>query len=319
MLRSLHLSNFRGFSQVRLNNLQRVNLIVGRNNSGKTSLLEAIAFLQWPSEPQHMPKLLRPQFGNVRDRYFRWLVRDGSETADASIKASVNGHARDVVFWRGARDHVTQQQIQLSHQSVYNDQRMQIFVAKNISPLKCRVVSVEPKLPNELVSLFATAVKRAQGEEQIETMLREVDERIRKIRVYPSDDGIQIVVDLGLSEMLPVTQIGQGINRLIAMFSELIGESPNICIIDEIENGIHHSLLAQVWAGIAVAADKLNVQVFATTHSYESIEAADAAFSKCASYDFSIIQLFRVESGDQARLLDREHIQAALKGGIDLR
>src|SRR5437773_5511217 len=114
MLRSLHVSNFRGFSEVRLNNLQRVNLIVGRNNSGKTSLLEAIAFLQWPSETQRMPNLLRAQFGNVQNRYFRWLIRDGSETSDASIKASANGRPRDVIFQRGVKDNMTRQQILLT-------------------------------------------------------------------------------------------------------------------------------------------------------------------------------------------------------------
>lgn len=127
------------------------------------------------------------------------------------------------------------------------------------------------------------------------------------------------MVDLGLSEMLPVSQVGQGIYRLIAILSELIGEKPDVCIIDEIENGIHHSMLKQVWTGLAVAAQSLDVQVFATTHSQECIEAAHEAFSKRDSYDFRIVQLFRVEGAVQGRVLDQELIEAALSGRIDLR
>ena len=119
--------------------------------------------------------------------------------------------------------------------------------------------------------------------------------------------------------MLPVSQVGQGIYRLIAIFSEMIGEKPDVCIIDEIENGIHHSMLEQVWTGIAAAAETLDVQVFATTHSQECIEAAHAAFAKRQSYDFSIVQLFRVEGAVQGKVLDRQHIEAAMQGEIDLR
>src|SRR5438128_637091 len=138
MLRSVHLSNFRGFSEVKLNNLQRVNLIVGRNNSGKTSLLEAIAFLQWPAKPQDMPKLLRPQFGNVQNRYFRWLIRDESQGGAASIKASGDGQPRDVIFSRGAKDDTVRRQMLLSHEQIYAAQEMQILIAKSVPPLKCQ-------------------------------------------------------------------------------------------------------------------------------------------------------------------------------------
>jgi AAA15 family ATPase/GTPase len=69
------------------------------------------------------------------------------------------------------------------------------------------------------------------------------------------------MVDLGLSEMIPLTQVGQGINRLVAMFSEIVGEQPGVCLIDEIENGIHHSLLQQIWTGIAASAAEMDVQV----------------------------------------------------------
>ena len=185
--------------------------------------------------------------------------------------------------------------------------------------LSSRVIPVQHHSPDQLVKLFAPAVRRKDGEERIEKLLREVDPRIRKVRVDPGDDGNQLVIDLGLSEALPVSQVGQGIYRLIAIFSELIGEKPDVCIIDEIENGIHHSMLEQVWTGLAAAAETLGVQVFATTHSEECIEAAHAAFSKRDAYDFSIVQLFRVEGAVQGRVLDQEHITAAIAGEIDLR
>nr|WP_287730883.1 AAA family ATPase [Microcystis sp. M090S1] len=45
MLQSLKIEGFRGFQNFEMANLGRINLLVGKNNSGKTSILEAIQFL----------------------------------------------------------------------------------------------------------------------------------------------------------------------------------------------------------------------------------------------------------------------------------
>lgn len=318
MLTELTLQNFRGFQDLRLEGLQRVNLVVGRNNSGKTSLLEAIAFVTMPQSVNHLPNLLRSvaASGDTDRRYFRWLIRDGNEVSEAIVQAIKNGGPITVAIRSVEKLGCD---VPSGSKPFHNSNKLLIHAPRGQAAVACRVVPVQHHSPEHLVKVFAAAVKRKGGEERIERLLREVDPRILKVRVEPSDDGNHVMVDLGLSEMLPVSQVGQGIYRLIAIFSELIGEKPDVCIIDEIENGIHHSMLEQVWTGIAAAAENLDVQVFATTHSQECIEAAHAAFSKRKQYDLGIVQLFRVEGAVQGRVLDQKLIEAALAGNIDLR
>ena len=146
-----------------------------------------------------------------------------------------------------------------------------------------------------------------------------MDNRINKIRIDPGEDGNQVIVDIGLSELLPVSQIGQGVYRLMAIMAEIIGESPNILLIDEVENGLHHSVHETVWKGLAETAEKLDVQIFATTHSGECLQAAHSAFLSRKNYDLAVIQLFRVQSGVQGRVLDRKYIETGIEGNIDLR
>lgn len=187
------------------------------------------------------------------------------------------------------------------------------------SGAKTSVASIRPTDPKELVRTFGQAVLQQDGEEQLEAVLQSIDNRIRKVRVDPTSQQNKLVVDIGLKRLIPISELGQGIIRLVEMLSLLIGEGAEVCIIDEIENGIHHSSLGDVWSGIAEAAEKLNVQVFATTHSGECIQAAHDVFAARKEYDFSVIQLFRVKEGRQGRVLDRRLIEAALAGDIDLR
>lgn len=246
-------------------------------------------------------------------RYWRWIVRDATQE-EAYVKGQGPGGSLAAHFTSAAMSHVPLAE----HEMVMNTEVLKI--SKSRGPvIRCRVVSVQARSPEALVKLFARAVKRKSGEETIEKLLQAVDARIKKIRVEPGEDGNHLMVDLGLSEMIPLTQVGQGINRLVSIFSEIIGEQPGVCVIDEIENGIHHSLLEQIWTGVAASAEEMDVQVFATTHSQECLQAAHDAFAARSNYDFSIIQLFRVEDRVQGRVLDSKHIEAALAGQIDLR
>lgn len=317
MLTSIAFTNFRGFARLALKGLKRVNLVVGRNNSGKTSFLEGIALVSDPSQFNILPTMFRPHAGEPGKRYFRWLLRDDEMVREAIVERGGDGDDAAIIFAYKTPDD------RLGHLSgkdrVGQVGNFRVWATKGQRKLICRIVPVQHHSPEILVKLFAAAVKRKGGEDRIEKLLHEVDPRIAKVRIEPSEDGNHVLVDLGLSEMLPVSQVGQGIYRLIAIFSELIGEKPDVCIIDEIENGIHHSMLEQVWTGIAAAAETLDVQVFATTHSQECIEAAHAAFAKRQGYDFSIVQLFRLEGAVQGKVLDREHIEAAMAGEIDLR
>ena len=47
----LKIENFRGIKSLEIDDLARVNLFVGRNNCGKTSVLEAASLLTGMSDP----------------------------------------------------------------------------------------------------------------------------------------------------------------------------------------------------------------------------------------------------------------------------
>jgi predicted ATPase len=315
MITTLRLTNFRGFKSLDLAGLRPVNLVVGRNNAGKTSLLEAIVLIADPQKIGQLQDSFRsPGAAGQRDSV-RWLMRDGSDVVTSQIEAEEEGQAHRLLLSTRAQGTVTQNGFQI----FANFERFVAAIPGGQKALKFRVISVKPQSPDEIVKLFGLAVSRKGGEELMDKLFHDMDNRIRKVRANPGDDGIQVRFDIDLSEMVPLSQMGQGANRLISIFSQLIVQDTDICVIDEIENGIHHSMLEQVWAGIAVAAKNLRIQVFATTHSYECIEAADSAFAMQKSYDFSIIQLFRSTDGVQGRVLDRKHIEAALSGKIDLR
>ena len=92
-----------------------------------------------------------------------------------------------------------------------------------------------------------------------------------------------------------------------------------VVLIDEIENGIHHSALPQVWTGLAEIARQEDLQIFATTHSWECIQAAHQVFSASMPYDFALHRLQRVKGDIQAVTHDQAMIEVAAETELEIR
>jgi predicted ATP-dependent endonuclease of OLD family len=316
MFTELHITDFRGIQDLKLSGFSRVNLIVGENNTGKTTLLEALALAAAPQEAGKLLNRFRISAGTKNPG--KWLRRDGFKKP-----ASIITLAGDEDLWVGLTDKKTNLVAitgkTLTNHSSISDWRL--WMNQSHPQLAIRSVSVHHRTPHDLVIDFATAVRSKEGEKDLESLLNTVDDRIKAVRLDYEGENRQpyISADIGLSERVPIDQLGQGVNRLIAIFCELLGQRPAICFIDEIENGLHHTVLQRIWQGIAEVAERLNIQVFATTHSRECLEAAHRCFEERKAYDFRVVQLYRVHEQIDGRVLDREHIEAAVESAIEVR
>ena len=99
-----------------------------------------------------------------------------------------------------------------------------------------------------------------------------------------TNDGVQ----------LPLHDLGGGVVRLYQLFLGFFTSRDGILFSDEVENGLHHSVLKDVWARGRAWMRQWNVQLVATTHSAECIDAAMAAFED-APNDLAIHRLSRNE------------------------
>src|SRR5437868_3865815 len=92
MLKSLHFQNFRGFRDVRVRSLKRVNLITGENDTGKTAFLEALYLLLSASSFQMnaFPGIFRNSHRNAQDdlqSFWEWLFYEGNAKIKLTVRA----------------------------------------------------------------------------------------------------------------------------------------------------------------------------------------------------------------------------------------
>jgi len=196
--------------------------------------------------------------------------------------------------------------------------------------------SVGLRLPEQPPTIFLVARKRPEPSEDAERYgkmevngqqdmvrdaLKVIEPRLQRLAAVPLAGAVVIHGDIGLGRLVPLPLMGDGMVRLLS-FIVGIGNAPKgVALVDEIENGLHHSVLPNVWRVVAEAARQFDVQVFATTHSIECIEAATRAFEADLGFedDFRLHRLERVNGTIVAQTGNREAVRAALEMGLEVR
>ena len=129
---------------------------------------------------------------------------------------------------------------------------------------------------------LATRFGRAELEgysSAIDEIVRLLEPRLKRMTTIADNRGVPAIHgDIGAGRLFPMAIMGEGTKRLLALSLAFLSARHGIILVDEVENGLHHTALVDVWKNLDWLSREFNVQVFATTHSYECIKAAHTAF-----------------------------------------
>lgn len=178
----------------------------------------------------------------------------------------------------------------------------------------------------DLVAMFEEVVL-TPDEQAILDALRIIEpglERIAPItsdlRHSPASDRGGIVVKLrGQPQRVPIESMGDGMWRMLGVVLSMVRARGGILLVDEIDTGLHHTVMADLWRLVYETAKRLDVQVFATTHSRDCVDSL-AAIARPDAHEAGEISIQRIERGkDRAISYSEREIVIAAERGIEVR
>lgn len=329
MFKSIKIKNLRAITDLEIDNLGKVNLIVGQKNCGKTTLLEALFFIIGRTNAQ-LPISANALRGLKFFSNEYWDSFFNKMDTESSIKISVvldktkeeeelvirpviqeqtlakpiasdsdivsigiqNGDAKPAFALNGLELRYTnsQESTAESVSKVFLKENNLVTEGAKESPL--RGVFVGPTTKFDWKNRFASIQRKKRVDELI-SFLKEIEPAISDIRI--NEMGI-LEADIGLRKLIPINLMGGGIANSLSIFLAMLDSQDGVVLIDEIEDGLHHSVQQKIWGTILNLAQELNVQTFVTTHSNECIKA----FSNSDMTLFgSEAKLFRIERKDE--------------------
>ena len=303
-LDSLKIKNFRILEDVTIEKLGHVNLIVGKNNSGKSTVLEALLLFATGFHSESV------KFANSIKNSDRFFSKNSSNKESISIENLLNSKNKTKLtenkVYIGESNNFLEfgyldesEMEESTYFELYCDTPYNHFNdTKNGSTIRvisnfglsidendrtqghwkeefpCGYVSTNPLNIIQLAMEWDN-IALTDNEELVLDMLKLIDSNIKRF-AFLTHDNSNIRVPFALlddNSRIPLHQMGDGVLRLLLIIMKVIKARDGFLLIDEFENGLHYSVQPKVWELIFELAHRFNIQVFATTHSWDCIES----------------------------------------------
>lgn len=367
---TLMIERFRALRQLKIEGLGRVNLITGRNNTGKSSVLEALRMLASDASPAVISRILRyreedigepddpsrsldPEALFLYSNLFTGFPEFSAKLspivisatgASQSMRLSIEaGWFSDEKKPDGSRMLVPQQADLFDAAESVPALVIDTGGQRRVIPLvylqryayRGRLgrtdLTEAPTLPCEFVSPYGgehtaplgalwdkIALSDVEGE--VVAALQIIDPAIAAVSMVGGEGTRRIrtaiVRSAKLLRPVPLRSFGDGLNRLFGIVLSLVNAKDGLLLIDEFENGMHHTVQLDAWRAVFKLSRRLGIQVFATSHSWDSIEAFQKAAAESRE-EGALVRLTRkgdeiiptVFAEDELAVATRERIE----------
>ena len=348
MLKALQIKNFRGFKELRIERLSEINLIAGKNNSGKTSLLEAIFLLAGGGHPQlaintNVIRGIEPgsassdpfwkqlfynlemrshieikAYGKSQDQSTLEITSGRQATTEVPLKetdgiSAENLFDEDFLAFRfvGPSSQTTKGYIRRSRK----EQGFEIHKPDSNPSFQAKILLHRNRNTQDEARRLGQLRRRKQGDLLLNA-LQVMEPKLQSIEDNTSSGTPMIWGDIGLSELVPLSAMGDGMSQMARIVLGIATTPHGVLLLDEVENGIHHSVLPDFWRAIDEAAKQFHTQIFATTHSFECVIAAHESLNK------DRFRLHRLEISDNMSrcvTYEPDAIDAAIRHNLEVR
>jgi len=347
MLKAVSIKNFRGLNHVEIESASQVNLLVGDNGSGKTSVLEAM-LLALSSQTE----------AAIRVRTYRGFEAAFSGTPESVERALwgdifCNGNMSNPISVALDGDGVFNRSLQITR----NAESETVLSFKSESSVNDGITftwtnhrnenfSVRPKITNEGLKLPVAFQEKnlsfyfpaTMNPNSVETAQRFSDisqsnnsenflKLFKKEYKWIEDISIELtgsipslfVKTIKREHRIPLPSVSGGINRIMSILLAIYGNPNSVVLIDEIENGQHYSHHDGIWRLIFDFLDMANSQLFVTSHSKECIDSLFRVATGAKKNRVSLHQMEREKNNIYIRSFGGGDAVLALMHGEEIR
>jgi len=332
-IEDIKIENFKCFENLEINDFKRVNVFGGKNNVGKTALLEAIELLVTSVDlsslvhntydvlvrRQQKSKKLEVNLVGLLFNFFS--IKSVSKNKEIQEEFSSNKILRSsidtpaVFKFNGKRLGVSLRDF-LSG-DIYEK------LSRNSSGVLVPSVFVESTLVFfEKIGFLYGSIVELDKEVFLNESLGLFDESIISLKVIPTEDEVTPKFKIKDRDgLVPLSEMGDGISRYVTILCAIWASQNGFLFIDEIENGIHYSNYKKLWELIFMASEQANCQVFVTSHSKECIEAFNNVQQERNDDAGRYFELYRSEKKQRivAAVRDAEQLHYSLTHGAAIR
>lgn len=152
---------------------------------------------------------------------------------------------------------------------------------------------------------------------QLEPYVRDID--LRAEPRLPFRSRVVVRIENGGSDAAPIGSFGEGFTWLFTLALGAAATPNHLLLVDDIDAGLHHRVMAQMWSMVLETARRRDMQVFATTHSIDCITALRRVCRSAPELAGDVRAIRLVKGGRDAIVFDADDLDTAIDGEIEIR
>lgn len=324
MIDSVEIKNFRGIHHGKVDGLSQVNLFFGKNNCGKSSLLEGLFLVCGQSNPL-LPASINAMRTYTRltesDIHYFFYNMDAAREIQLSTAGDQERHLAITSFREAAKEDKKTVSTELAYhyglRMRYNTREGEyssevLYDVSGTNQIEQRA-RVDNRYAEQLKCVYLSPRYDSNASmEGLQNIYMNKDEAFLADALRVLEPGAKdpvfmdnvMFVDAGLPQRIPINLMGDGIRKIVSFLTSIYACRGGVVLIDELSNGFHYSVMKPMWEVVIRAAIKNDVQIFATTHDEDSIrgfqEASIGVYDKTGKEVASGFKLQRVD-GDELK------------------
>lgn len=291
----INIEGFRGIKNLELEDCKTINVIVGENDSGKTSVLEAIFLLSGISSDHK--KLDSISYYLIKqDRGFKALFHNLKASNLLNIQVETN---KSLCY----QLQIKPNEINTNRPMEFGDSQPNVEVKSVNVYLTQSTLKSEPKeycrlglssldslrgngdsddyLKRDKLIYILNKTKLSGTDEQHIAKIIEKNKQKELVKILQTvNKNIcdicflkhELYINIGIEQLIPLDFSGDAVKRILTLIFALYDAQGGILLIDEIETSFYFSVLKPLWKTIYKLANELKVQIFVTTHSMETLQ-----------------------------------------------
>lgn len=335
MINSIHIKNYRGIKDMKVENFGKYNVFTGDNGSCKTTVLEALFMGEKSNAVAPIiiaeTKGLKLKFDNIDSLFYNTKTENKIELLlNNRLHTEISiGYSKDVVFQNNSslsnnfRGKFLYRYLQRENDNIIND--IEIFTdnnsnfnsnAKEYTELEEGGSFITPinKINSDLANQLKELIENKRKAEILEIMTK-FDSQIDDI----ISDGKEIKVSLKEAEsFIPLFSLGNGLPAILDITVTML-EKTKAVYIDEIETGIHYLNYPKLCKVLVEISKEKDVQLFITTHSKEFLNEFYKTLNKIGEESVSLYRFEKIKTELKQRFYSKVEAIEAMEKGWDVR
>lgn len=302
MFNKIEIERFRGIKYASIEGFKQINLFFGKNNCGKSSLLESLFLasgLSNPLLPIHVnfmrgynksrlndlkldfynlessqPIHIRVENKEKRDLKIRLFEQNQSNVSLNADNTNILSNVEEGKYGLKFNFKIDEKSFdsQLRFDSANSTDVKRIVSKQYVESLRCTYLS--PKYDFNASIQGLKNILQNKDEYFIIDGLKLIEPRVKDF-IFTDKE---MLVDVGLARRIPVNMMGDGARKIVSLLTAVYDCKDGALLVDEISNGFHYSVMCNLWNVLINAAIRNNTQLFVTTHDVDSIKGLrDAA------------------------------------------